>query len=345
MNFLFPFVISALVYVSAALITPPPRPNNVQVGITYCTYYTGQKDDPSWNTSIIVDIPFLNYCGPCYYSSCDPQVIRYHIECFEDLGIDFVMVTWDGEGFFPDYADKVIFETAMNYGTHIKFCILVQPFNETFGYNYSYIYNYIYNTFVIPYSGIYYYYAGKPLILFFNAVSLTGGFESSSVHLQYDERFTVKIFGNWIGANWLYENFSPYHWGPSPRDNHVPVIPRFDETRIPNRPLLYKRDPNLDEGLYDATWQKALHCVKTGRAEVITIQCWNEYAERSNIEPHVDGTANVDNFYLYRKTKEYIQLLRTVQVEPSIWYDPYFRLSFQVITTLLIIIMLGFSYL
>jgi len=267
------------------------------------------------------------------------MVCRSHIECFDDLGIDFAMMTWYGLGSFTDYADKVVFQTAMNYSKHVKFCILVQPYNETLnGYNYSQIYDYIYSAFVMQYPGMYYNYSGKPLILFYNAEHLTGIWIK---HLQYDPRFTVIVYGSRYAADWLYENISPYYEGPSPRNRHVPVIPRFDETNFDNitRPKQYKIDQNLTDGLYDRTWQNAIDYVKKGYVDVITIQCWNEYAERSNIEPHKDATANVDDFYLYRKTKTYMQILRGVTVEPPMWYQDSVKLTLAIFVVVIIGVM------
>lgn len=51
--------------------------------------------------------------------------------------------------------------------------------------------------------------------------------------------------------------------------------------------------------------------VKQGAIDVITIASWNEYAERSNIEPHIDATAlNKDPYYLFNLTKYYIAKIK-----------------------------------
>jgi len=66
-------------------------------------------------------------------------------------------------------------------------------------------------------------------------------------------------------------------------------------------------------------WKKALDAVKNNEVDVITISWWNEYAERTNIEPHYDFTALDKNpFFLYNKTKTYSNCKTNMMLEPSI---------------------------
>jgi len=94
-------------------------------------------------------------------------------------------------------------------------------------------------------------------------------------------------------------------------------MPRFDETHIANRPPQYKFDVDYSEGIYIEWWEKALEYAKNGLVEVITISTWNEYPERTMIEPHWDSSAKEeygDPFYLYNVTKSYIQKLHALDV-------------------------------
>jgi len=308
-----------------------------RVGICYDVWYRGQENDSSWNKTLIVDIPYLGY-----YNSCDVGVIQQHLTWFKELDLDFAFMPWDGENSFTDAAIRVVFETAKEFEfNRTKFAICVQPYNETEnGYNYTRIYDYVYDTFVSAHPKIYYYHLGKPLILFFNAPYLTPNGNYSK-----DPRFTVITFGISEYADWLYENFSPNFRGSSLGNRSFPVIPRFDETNfnVSERPGQYRRDANFTEGLYDELWEKAIECAKFYEIDVITIQCWNEYAERSNIEPHYDATADVDPFFLYNKTKNYICQLRGLEkIRQENWRIP--RTLVFVVTTMIGGVVLVFTY-
>jgi len=66
-------------------------------------------------------------------------------------------------------------------------------------------------------------------------------------------------------------------------------------------------DPNLTEGVYDQEWTNATLLWNEGKSDTIMISSWNEYVERTEIEPHYDATAiNQSTNFLYDKTKYYI---------------------------------------
>jgi len=53
--------------------------------------------------------------------------------------------------------------------------------------------------------------------------------------------------------------------------------------------------------------KSAIQLWKEGRVDTILITSWNEYVERTAIEPHHDATAtNSDSWFLYNETKYYI---------------------------------------
>jgi len=321
--FIFPLFLVFLAY-SLPLVVGVEEKGDVQVGLGYNVWMYNWEDDPN-----CVDVPFLGY-----YNSDDPIVLRSHVYWFNDLGLDFVMVTWQGRYYNP-YVDqncKLFFEVVKNYSKRVKACIIVEKTgNET---NEAEIYDYIYEEFVMKYPTVYYYYKGKPLIIFFSVDSTIFSYPDDP--LQYDSRFTVIKMGVYASDEWLYQNIyypgkdgnaSDKTWqGESPRCRHIPVIPRYDDRFItsPPRNSTYYVDPELT-WLYDAEWEKAIEAVENGEVEVITISWWNEYAERTNIEPHYDYTAlDKDPFLLYNKTKHYIQVVKgLVEAEPEPWfYNP-----------------------
>ena len=74
-------------------------------------------------------------------------------------------------------------------------------------------------------------------------------------------------------------------------------------------------DQNLTEGIYDKQWNKVLNLARQGKVRIVTITSWNEYAERTQIEPSWDKTSSLqknDPFYLYNKTQNYIKQLRNI---------------------------------
>jgi len=167
-----------------------------------------------WNRSQIVDSPFLGF-----YNSCDPNTCRQHIIWMEDIGIDFVIISWWGansgnlEFEFKNNAVKVLFENAKNYASKVQLAIMVEPSNETVNG-----YDYVYENFIQPYPTVYFQYRGKPLICFFCDVKSPYLMRDNTY--PRDPRFTVINLGSLIYAEWLYESYSPFWQGSAPRCKH-----------------------------------------------------------------------------------------------------------------------------
>jgi hypothetical protein len=186
---------------------------------------------------------------------------------------------------------------------------MVEPFNN-YGaaYDYATIYDYIYNEFVAPFPYLYYK-EEKPLICLFNNESLT---PNGIIH--QDPRFTTKIVGTQPYVQWIYtdlnNNTKPTE---NPYTHQTSVTPRYDDSRTEDRDNYCIVDANLTEGIYDIEWENAINLLKEGKINTITITSWNEYPERTAIEPHLDATAeNLDPWYLYLKTKTYIMEARKI---------------------------------
>jgi hypothetical protein len=139
-----------------------------------------------------------------------------------------------------------------------------------------------------------------------------------------DDRFTVKIVGNDETVQWQYdgvtEKDNPPGGTPFPRDRQISVSPRFDDFYV--RENNETVDRNL-EYLYLQQWQRALDYAKKGTIDFVTITSWNEYPERTAIEPHYDATANnKDPYLLYNETKQHITELRTSLTPASLEIPP-----------------------
>lgn len=303
-------LILALVLISVVVLWLISNKRSPQVGTFYYDWY-----DPasavSWEYPKIQDNPVLGY-----YNSCDPAIIQQHLNWLSDLHVDFIVVSWWGMYNQSDWHSFInnstvqIFQVARANFTNVKVAVMVEPFNESGTYNFSEIYDWIYANLVEQYPTIYFEVDRKPLLCFFNGENMT-----SPDVFKKDNRFTVKIVGNDQNAEWLYDcvtqksNPTP----PTPRDRQISVSPRFDD--------FYVRENNetVDaklEYLYAQQWQKALDYTKQNAIDFITITTWNEYPERTAIEPHYDATAsNHDPYYLYNKTNEYISQVHLLSSE------------------------------
>ncbi len=286
--------------------------NKAEVGIFYYVWWW-TSGSTSWDYSV-VDKPVLNF-----YDSNNSTVISEQLAEIEALGIDFVIVSWWGTqdefGRFTDMAAKQVFQVASNSQTKLKFAVLVEPFDITDKvYDYSAIYNQIYDDFFLPYRSLYHYEDGKPLIGFYNDPGSPPTLTSEN--MPSDSRFTRRIIGEEPYTQWMYLDLVRH----VVREGEVSVTPRYDESRLADRALGLKIDPRLVRGVYDYEWQKAIQLYQQNQVKTILISSWNEYYERTEIEPHFDATAtNGDPYFLYNKTKSYISELRQVEFgEPLI---------------------------
>ncbi len=278
----------------------PPPPPSPKVGIFYYLWYGALDSD--WKPPKFVDFPILGN-----YNSSNFTVIKQHLRWIEDLGVDFVVLSWwgfqDPYGNFTDSAAKKVLNVAEAEKSNLKFAIMVEPFNSPMPYKYVEIYNHVYNEFAARFGSFYYEEEGKPLIFFFNNDSLT----PNGVVLL-DSRFETVLVGHESYVDWLYTDLVfDSHPVREPRSREVSVTPRYDESRL-DRPKSIMVDVSLSQGVYDEEWKNAIRLWQEGKVDTIMITSWNEYPERTAIEPQKDKTApSRDPYYLYNLTKEYIR--------------------------------------
>jgi hypothetical protein len=283
----------------------PPK-----IGIFYYAWYNPAWDF-SWNKSKIVDEPVFGF-----YNSSESAVISQQLSSISDLGVDFVIISWwgfsDYYGQFIDDAAKQVLRVAEDNESDLKFAIMVEHFNDSGeSYNYADIYNHVYDEFVVPFSSIYYE-DMQPLICFFNDPYHSPGLTPAG-NVPIDPRFNTVIVGQQSYAQWVYTDLDIYDKPHRPDyDNQTSVTPRFDDSRFRNQSSPF--DPNLTQGIYDKEWENASQLWKEGKVDIILITSWNEYAERTAIEPHYDATStNPDPFFLYDQTKYYINQIKDPQ--------------------------------
>jgi hypothetical protein len=142
-----------------------------------------------------------------------------------------------------------------------------------------------------------------------------------------DERFNTVLVGQQSYTQWIYTDLNPYDrfWLRSTimflehRQYQISVTPRYDESHISGRTGNATVDIYLNEGVYDREWENAIQLWKDGRIDTILISTWNEFPERTAIEPHYDATAaNQSKSFLYDKTKYYINSIHNTTSSPSL---------------------------
>jgi hypothetical protein len=304
-------LILALVLIGAVVLLLISNKGSPQVGTFYYVWY-GAPDSGNWDSSMVVDYPVYPLLGN--YSSSNATVIEQQLVLMKDLGVDFVVISWwgcnenDSYGQFIDSNAKKVFQVAEDKMIDLKFAIMVEPYNKKGGpYNFTEIYNHIYDNFVLPYSSIYYNYTNKPLICFFNDPDNVPGLTPNGTIPFNEMRFNTIVVGQQNYVQWVYTDLNCYvKPSRNPYTNQTSVTPRYDDSRVRTPSCIV--DPNLTQGTYDNEWQNAIQLWQDGKIDTIMITSWNEYPERTAIEPHYDATAsNQDPYYLYNMTKDYIK--------------------------------------
>jgi len=287
---------------------------DIKVGAYYYPWYSGNWTKDHSNCP---DTPVLEN-----YNSSEPSLIQDHLEWFTELDLDFLIISWWGINSLSDNNTKILFSEVQKNSV-VELAIMIEPFGEggepfdetTGEYNYSKIYDYIYDNFVEPYGGIYMNLQEHPLVCFYNDANLTK--DGNINEILTDGRFIVRIVGHRHYVDWLYWRIPECAWSDETdsalgTDGHITVIPRYDDDHFRSEyPPVY--DSNYTDGLYDNQWNTAIKLAREGKVNIVTITSWNEYAERTMIEPTNDTTsAYSDPYWLFKNTKEYINILKGI---------------------------------
>lgn len=274
--------------------------STVKVGLYYYIWYE-EYGRGHWDWTVL-DKPILGY-----YNSSDRSLIETHFWWFESLGIDFVIVSYWGwfESAITYDSTQVLFSVAESLDTSIKLCIMIEPTGEnetTNSFNFTWIHDDVYNKYATH--QCYFHWKDKPLLLYYNADNMT-----KNGLVPNDTRFTQLIAGHHLEyVDWIYS--APVCDVPQQvRNRQISVMPAYDDSHFRlNNPQTY--DVYYKEGMYIAQWEKALDEAKAGNVDIVTIATWNEWHERTSIEPHSRNGTNTSFFYAYDLTKDYICRLR-----------------------------------
>ncbi len=276
--------------------------SNSCAGPVVATYfYVWYGEGRHWDSTVI-DAPIWGN-----YSSGNESIIIKQLRLIRDAGIDALFISWWGPGSYEDRVAKKVFSYLPRFG--LRAAILLEPYlgNDPYKYDkewWSGVLAYVKQNFIDAYPDTYFYLDGRPLILAFNPIGM-----SYEPRRDFPE-YSIRIVGNDID-NAKYQDWDlwpDYDTGLSGnlrirKDGYVAIAPRFDDEHF--RPGgVPQYDPDLTQGWYQKQWEWILR--NKDRVGIIAIYSWNEYHERSMIEPHSDATAAKDPYYLLNLTREYI---------------------------------------
>jgi hypothetical protein len=314
---------------TTALVVIANIGNRAKVGLFYYVWYQGVYGSDHWNgtpsddpTSLrwkVVDEPVLGF-----YNSSDPNVIKQHLDWFKELDIDFLIISWWGPNSFEDNATKAVFSMIQEHDYPIQIVIMVEAYNNSGTYDFNAICDYINNTYVVPYGGIYMKLYGLPLVCFWNDNIKMTATQANRDAIHNVTGFTTRI----VGQTPSYVDW--YAWRPCSTDQDsmgYPSIfpklsmdgftciePRYDDSHIGGT---HTFDENYSDGMYDQQWRIVQEYENQGNLSIVAIYSWNEYHERSQIEPYIgpDGQYVLLPFY---KTYHYIQIFQPITEFPSL---------------------------
>ena len=294
--------------------SPQDETTEVDVGVFYYVWYEEGNDTRHWNDEPcdnVVDLPVLDY-----YSSQNESVIKNHLDWMKDIGLDFLIISWWGENSYEDNSTKIIFDVVEEYASDwMELAIMVEGFNDSQGpdgYDFTIIYEYLLNTYIEPYSDIYMRLNNKPLVCWFNFENMTIPKPNRDA-IYAETRVEARIVGHSNYVDWWFgipcsvdDNTKPTIY----MDNEICIEPRYDNQYL-GKDKNYTFDATYEQGIYDIEWNEVIKYAREGSVSLVTIYSWNEFHERSQIEPCYDKTSNyTDPYYLFNATKTYIHELK-----------------------------------
>ena len=274
----------------------------------------------------MVDRPNLGY-----YVSDSNRTFQTQISEMQSAGISFAVVSWwgpftQGEAGAINKATHDLFGYLKATNSTFKVAIMVDAFPSACNpplpsVPMSQIYDYIYSNFASTYRQWYFDWQLRPLLMTFNPVE----------PLYNDTRFTSEMIGNYAcrpvktcpshvlnqRLDWIWWDVPAGYFqsqagavnatndeGPPviSQDGEVTLVPRIDSYHSQSyQGGSYLRfDANLSQGLYQEQWSYVLN--HSTSVKLVLIYGWNEYHERTSIEPHIDGGSKVPCDYFLNLT-------------------------------------------
>ena len=320
----------------------------IPVGVVLYLWYgnattgMGGLGSPGWNSTscpgggAVVDRPNLGY-----YVSDSNQTFKAQISEMQSVGISFAVVSWwgpftQGEAGAINKATHDLFGYLKATNSTFKVAIMVDAFQGVCNpplprLPMLQVYDYVYSNFASPYRQWYFDWQGNPLLMTFNPVQ----------PLSNDTRFTSRMIGNYAckpvetcpghdlnqKLDWVWweapSNFAEGSGGEGVNmtndvgnlvisaDGEVTIIPRIDSYynyASGNQSGFLRFDPSLQLGLYGFEWNYVLS--HKSSTKLVLIYSFNEYHERSAIEPSMDVSAG-SLTTLLNQTSSFVAVLET----------------------------------
>lgn len=271
-------------------------------------WYGVDSPDRHWNDSpatLVVDEPLLGY-----YNSSDPRVLEVQLRQLEAAGFDGIIVSWWGQGSPSDRALRVLVELLETRVAGLRFAVMVEPSEgeDPGAYREEWwrtVLNYLEENYIKPHRDKYLHLHGKPLILAYSPIGRS--FDPRQAFSEY----TIRLVD---GGDWyLWPSNDTNLTGALTiaRDGYVALAPRIDTSHMVEAGADKENitlDPDLSGMWYANQWLWVLG--RRGNISVVAIYSWNEYHERSQIEPHIDGETGWENRLLYDLTRAFIAMLK-----------------------------------
>ncbi len=289
---------------------------------------TGGPGSPGWNSTSspgggsVVDKP-----SDGYYVSDSDSTFKTQVSQMQCAGISFAVVSWwgsssTGENGAINKATLDLFRYLASTNSTFRVAIMVDAYQvpnaNLTAAEFAQDYSYTSSTFVQPFNSSYFYWEGKPLLLFFNPIIPNN---------PDNTNFTIRSMGNrpnpvqWTfwdapasflvsqagsGVNATNDEGNPV----ISSDGEVTIVPRIDSyyNRGSQGDSYLRFDPTLSAGLYAEQWSYVI----SHRSEVklVLIYSFNEYHERSEIELHDDyANSTVGASYLLDLTTQFTKQL------------------------------------
>ena len=276
-------------------------PSTPVIAVYYYPWYREGLGSRHWNDSAltpVVDKPIVGF-----YSSLDPATVEWQLRMAVMAGVNTLFVSWWGPGSYEDRALPIVFEKARSLG--LRVAVLIEPYLGGAPQLYTWrwwvgVLSYLWTHYVARYPDAYALLNGRPLVLAFNPVGLVYRPEAPFAE--------IRIVGNAVNSSGRvdWDLWPDYLAGIRHvasvelrirKDGYVAVAPRFDDTLLYALGARQDCSSRLLDPLYlDELYEKQWLWIIEHRSEVriVAIYSWNEYHERSAIEPHWDPVTHRD---------------------------------------------------
>ncbi len=286
-----------------------PRATRPPLVLTYFYLWYGvESEDQHWNDSpltTVVDEPLLGR-----YNSSDPHTLDVQLAEMEAAGFDGAIVSWWGPGSPSDRALRVLMRLLETRVAGPKIAVMIEPYlgNDPASYTEEWwrqVLGYLERNYIAPHRDKYLHLHGKPLILAFSPVGEAydprGAFEN----------YTIRLVGGADWYLWPHNDTSLAGILTIARDGYVALTPRIDTSHMARAGAPKENvslDPDLSQGWYINQWLWVLG--RRGNISIVAVYSWNEYHERSQIEPYRDGETGEEVRLLYDLTRTFIAVLK-----------------------------------